>query len=124
LHHSIDGDLRHGRQFHALVLSLVTVFLVMNAPRRGPHRPSVASCKFTLPPRKHHRALFFVSRSSRHAGLMPSVLEKGSEVGSDPLDQAKCEPSTSFLPWRPRHGRRLGSASGCRVTGVDELEFR
>src|SRR6266571_3666546 len=28
LHHSIDGDLRHGRQFHGFVLSLVVVFLV------------------------------------------------------------------------------------------------
>ena len=38
LHHSIDGDLRHGRQFHGFVLSLVTVFLVVTAPRRGSHR--------------------------------------------------------------------------------------
>src|SRR5205823_13279776 len=28
LHHSIDGDVRDGRQFHGFVLSLVVVFLV------------------------------------------------------------------------------------------------
>src|SRR5206468_4965431 len=35
LHHSIDGDVRDGRQFHGFVLSLVVVFLVMTAPRCG-----------------------------------------------------------------------------------------
>src|SRR6266542_2467220 len=38
LHHSIDGDLRHGRQLHVFVLSLVVVFLGMTAPRRGSDR--------------------------------------------------------------------------------------
>src|SRR5205807_8228058 len=51
LHHSINGDLRGGRQFHGLVPSPVVVFLVMTAPRRGSHRSSVARRrKFTLPP--------------------------------------------------------------------------
>jgi hypothetical protein len=38
LHHSIDGDLSHGRQLHGFVLSLVVVFGLsrLTAPRRGP----------------------------------------------------------------------------------------
>jgi hypothetical protein len=38
LHHSIDGDLRHGGQFHGFALSLVLVCLFMTGPKRVSHR--------------------------------------------------------------------------------------